>query len=267
MDRIRIEIQGKTAVLFMDNEKKINCITKKMLEELVKQVDKCNNNTNISCVIITGTGEKAFTSGGDLKAEMQYATSEHEMIDTYNRLGVKLVKSIMNSPKAYIAAINGYALGAALGMIAACDIAIGSENSVYGLPTGSLGGIPGWGCTQQVTRLIGKQCVMRMLLLNEKIDAKEAQKYNLISEILPINQLKERAFEIANQISSCPQNTIQAIKKCVYEGLESSLEEGLELEAQILYRTNTHPNFGEGILAFLEKREPEFIINLPQNHD
>lgn len=263
MNRVKLEIKEKIAVITIDNEKKINCITTKMLEELLENVELCNTNPDISCVIITGTGKKAFTSGGDLKSEMKYATSDHKNIDKYNRLGINLVKNIMNSPKVYIAAVNGYALGAALGVITACDIAIGSDNSVYGLPTTSLGGIPGWGCTQQVTRTVGKQWAMRMLFLNEKLDAQKAKECNLISEIIPVDLLVDRAFELAQRIMQCPQNTIKATKQCVNRGLENTLEDGLELEARLLYETNTHYNFGEGIQAFLEKRKPEFIINLP----
>ena len=196
-----------------------------------------------------------------MKAEKLYAVKEHENIDSYNRLGMKLVRNIMNSPKPYIAAVNGYALGAALAVITACDIAIGSDNSVYGLPTTSLGGIPGWGCTQQVTRVLGRQCVMRMLLLNEKINADEAQKCGMISEIYAVNELMEKACELAEQIIRYPVNAVSAAKRCVNGGLELTLEEGLEFEAKLLYHNNTQYNFGEGISAFLEKREPEFHMN------
>ena len=144
MGTIRCEQNHHTGIITIDNEKKINCITMDMLKIMNEKVEQCNHDPDIYCVIITGAGKQAFSSGGDLKAEKLYAVKEHENIDSYNRLGMKLVRNIMNSPKPYIAAVNGYALGAALAVITACDIAIGSDNSVYGLPTTSLGGIPGW---------------------------------------------------------------------------------------------------------------------------
>lgn len=261
MGTIRCEKNHHTEIITIDNEKKINCITMDMLKIMNEKVEQCNHDPDIYCVIITGAGKQAFSSGGDLKAEKLYAVKEHENIDSYNRLGMKLVRNIMNSPKPYIAAVNGYALGAALAVITACDIAIGSDNSVYGLPTTSLGGIPGWGCTQQVTRVLGRQCVMRMLLLNEKINADEAQKCGMISEIYAVNELMEKACELAEQIIRYPVNAVSAAKRCVNGGLELTLEEGLEFEAKLLYHNNTQYNFGEGISAFLEKREPEFHMN------
>ncbi len=261
MSTIRCKNNNHIGTITIDNEKKINCMTIEMLEIMNEKVEICNNDPDIYCVIITGAGKQAFSSGGDLKAEKLYATKQHENIDSYNRQGMKLVRSIMNSPKPYIAAVNGYALGAALALITACDIAIGSENSVYGLPTTSLGGIPGWGCTQQVTRVVGRQCVMRMLLLNEKINAEEAKKYGIISDIYSIEKLMEKAYELAQQVIQYPVNAVSAVKHCVNGGLEMTLEDGLEFEARLLYHNNIQYNFGEGISAFLEKREPEFKMN------
>lgn len=258
MGKIRCEKNNHIGTITIDNEKKINCMTAEMLESLKEKVEMCSRDPDIYCVVITGAGSQAFSSGGDLKAEKLYATKQHENIDRYNRRGIEVVRTIMNSPKPYIAAVNGYALGAALAVIAACDIAVGSDNSVYGLPTTALGGIPGWGCTQQVTRAAGRQCVMRMLLLNEKIDAEEAKKCGLISGIYPVDQLMEKAYELAEQIARCPVNAVSAAKRCVNDGLEMTLEEGLEFEAKLLYHNNIQYNFGEGISAFLEKREPEF---------
>lgn len=258
MGTIRCEKNNHIATIIIDNEKKINCITIDMLKIMKEMVEICNNDPEIYCVIITGAGKQAFSSGGDLKDERLYATEQHENIDYYNRLGIQLVCGIMNSPKPYIAAVNGYALGAALAVITACDIALGSDNSVYGLPTTSLGGIPGWGCTQQVTRVVGRQCVMRMLLLNEKINAEEAKKCGMISDIYPIDSLMEKTYELAEQIAKYPVNAISMTKRCVNGGLEMSLEDGLEFEAKLLYNNNTQYNFGEGISAFLEKRVPKF---------
>lgn len=261
MGTIRCEKKNHIGTITIDNEKKINCMTIDMLEIMNEKVEMCNNDSDIYCVIITGAGRQAFSSGGDLKAEKLFATQQHENIDYYNRQGIQLVRNIMDSPKPYIAAVNGYALGAALAVITACDIAIGSDNSVYGLPTTSLGGIPGWGCTQQVTRVVGRQCVMRMLLLNEKINAEAARRYGIISDIYAIDKLMEKTYELAKQIAEYPVNAISAAKRCVNGGLEMSLEDGLEFEAKLLYRNNIQYNFGEGISAFLEKREPKFNMN------
>ena len=258
MGVIRRETDGHVCVITIDNSKAVNCMTMEMLEGLCEAARACEADPDIRCAILTGAGEKAFTSGGDLKSECRYAASEHENIARYNRLGIELVKQILDSRLPYIAAVNGYALGAALAMVAGCDIAVASPNAVFGLPTTSLGGIPGWGCTQLVTRTVGRQCELRMLLLNEKIDAEEARRVGLISEIVPQAELMDRAMALARQMAAYPANALAAAKRCVNLGLEGSLSAAFEVEHDLLVHTNTQYNFQEGITAFLAKRSPRF---------
>lgn len=260
MGHVKLESKDGIAVITLDDDKTMNAMTMENVCQLNDAVDRCSRSPEVRCVILTGAGKKAFTSGGDLKSEVRYATYEHENIERYNRIGGDLVKGIMGSPVPFIAAVNGYALGAALGLIAACDIAVASENAVFGLPTASLGGIPGWGCTQTVARKLGAQEALRMLLLNERIDAARAYRIGLVSEIVPIEELMPRVFELAGIIAASPPNAMGAVKQCVNRGLEGSLSNGFGIEAELLKETNTKYNFREGIAAFLEKRTPVFTM-------
>ena len=95
-----------------------------------------------------------------------------------------MIQRILYGRLPYIAAVKGYALGAAPAILSTCDIVIGADNSVYGMPTTSLGGLPGWGSTQLVPRVMGRQSVLRMMLLNQKLNAEEALKYGLIDSVV-----------------------------------------------------------------------------------
>ena len=145
-----------------------------------------------------------------------------------------------------------------MGLIAACDLSVAADNALFGLPTCSLGGIPGWGCTQLVARCIGAHNIKRMLLANERLDAAEALRIGLVSQVVPHSELMPKVLAMARQIAAYPPQTMRAAKAAVNQGLELTVEEALKLEHGYLTQMNLSPVFAEGIAAFLEKRPPRF---------
>ena len=258
MNRVTCTFENHIAVVTLDNASHANCLTAKMMNELCDYVKKLELDTSVRCVILTSAGEKAFCSGGDLKEELHNATEEPQQLRDFNRQGNDMIQRILYGRLPYIAAVKGYALGAAPAILSACDIVIGAENSVYGMPTTSLGGLPGWGSTQLVPRLMGRQTVLRMMLLNRKLSADEALRYGLISEICPAEQILERAKELASSILAFSGTAVAAARRSVNRTLDLPLSAGLELEDMLLTETNTGADFAEGMRAFLEKRKPEF---------
>ena len=258
MNRVICEIENKIAVITLDNASHANCLTAKMMGELCTLVKKLDTDPAVRCVILTAVGEKVFCSGGDLKEEYHNATIDHQQLHDFNRLGNDMIQRILHGRLPYIAAVKGYALGAAPAILAACDIVLGADNSVYGMPTTSLGGLPGWGSTQLVPRVMGRQPVLRMMLLNQKINAAEALRLGLISEICSADQILERAKELAATITAFSEPAVTAARRSVNRTLEQPLSTGLELEDLLLTETNTSVDFAEGMQAFLEKRKPSF---------
>ena len=258
MNRVTCIVEDHIAILTLDNASHANCLTAEMMNGLCEYVRQLDIDPNVRCVILTSAGEKAFCSGGDLKEELYNATADHRQLHDFNRLGNDMIQRILHGRLPYIAAVKGYALGAAPAVLTACDIVIGSENSVYGMPTTSLGGLPGWGSTQLVPRMIGRQQTLRMMLLNEKITAEQALQCGLISEICPTEQIADRAWELASRIVSFPEAAIAAAHRSVNRTLDLPLSAGLELEDTLLAETNTGADFAEGMQAFLEKRKPQF---------
>ena len=259
MGEIKLEVRDHICTITIDYPRAANAMTLEMTGQLCEAVRRCTADPDIRCAVVTGSGERSFTSGGDIKAEARYSAGEHENIALYNSLGEELIMGILRSPVPFLAAVNGYAIGAGMSLIAACDTAIASTNAVFGLPTISLGGFPGWGCTQLLTRVMGRQNELRMLLFNEKIDAQEALRIGFIQELLPPDRLMERAYELAGRIVGFSSGVVASAKRCVNRGLEAPLSSALALEDIYLNHTNVQPNFREGIAAFLEKRPPDFL--------
>jgi enoyl-CoA hydratase/carnithine racemase len=247
------------AVFTISRPKALNAMRMDFLKEAHELMDSLEVDESVRCVILTGAGEKSFSAGGDLKEEMANAESNHQGIIAYTRLGDELCLKIRRSRLPFIAAVNGYAFGAPLGLIAACDLSIAADNALFGLPTPSLGGIPGWGCTQTVTRCLGAHQVKRMLLANERFDAQEALRSGLVSQVTSQADLMTQALAAARQIAGYAPSVMALVKKTVNDGLEApTVEAALALEHASLSRCNLTPIFVEGIAAFLEKREPDF---------
>lgn len=246
------------AVFYISRPQALNAMLFEFLAEAHQVLDRLEEDDQVRCVIITGAGDKSFSAGGDLKEEMASARSGHDRLLAYNRLGDELVLKIIASRLPYIAAVNGYAFGAPLGLIAACDLSLASDNAVFGLPTPSLGGIPGWGCTQLVARMIGHHQAKRMLLANERLDAAEARRVGLVARVVKPGELMPEALKAAEAIAWFPPSVMRAVKAAVNQGLETDIKGGLAIEHRLLAECNLSPVFVEGIAAFLEKRPPRF---------
>lgn len=258
-DNLSCEQIEEHIVLFKINRPDaLNAMRFAFLEDALDLLETLNDEKGIRCVILTGEGDKSFSAGGDLREEMENAAGHPEEILRYNEYGYKLVRNIMGHRLPFISAVNGYTFGAPMALIAATDISIASEKAIFALPTCSFGGIPGWGCTQIVARLIGPHNIKRLLLTNERIDAAEALRMGFLSKVVPHEELMPVALRCARKIASFPAITMGSVKRAVNEGLDVTLQAGFAIENETLKRLNTSPLFAEGIAAFFEKRTPRF---------
>lgn len=252
---VKMERRNHVAIITINNPDKMNSMDMQFVYDIQGLLDICERDTEIRCAVLTGAGDKAFTAGGDIKMERNLLAEE---LRELNDQGNAIIKMIMGSRMPYIAAVNGYALGAAIGLIAACDIVIAAEHAVFGNPTPSLGGVPGWGSIQLAARIIGPQNIKMFLLANEKCSAAEAHRMGLVNKVVKRGELMEMVMNYANTMASFAPNAIRAAKYAVNKGLEVTLEEGLRIEAEMIDCCNSEYNFKEGITAFLEKRTANY---------
>ena len=234
----------------------LNALNEEVLTELYEVMDLLDKDSSVRVIILTGAGEKSFVAGGDislmkgmdLEKALKFAQKGHK---TMNRVAA------MN--KIVIAAINGFALGGGCELAAACDIRIADEKAKMGIPEVVLGVIPGFGGTQRISRLIGKGYTMEMLATGDKYPAQECLKMGLVNRVVPQEQLIDSCMEMAEKIAANSRNAIAVGKKCVSDGLDMSLADGLELEQKEFASIFGSEDQIEGMNAFLGKRKANFV--------
>ncbi len=249
------EFPDKGIAKIIINNPPLNVLNSEVLRELLEAINKANSSPNIRVVIIRGNGEKAFSAGADLKEFAKYGI--HEARDAAI-LGHTVMCAISNSPKIYIAAVNGYALGGGCELALACDIIIASENAKLGNPEVTLGIIPGWGATQRLPKIIGEKRAKELLLTGNMISAKEAYEMGIVNKVVTLEELDKTVEEIAIKIAKNAPLAITAVKKLVNKSFEVSLDAGILYEIEAFSNCFATEDKNEGIKAFFEKREPKY---------
>ncbi|PLR69247.1 enoyl-CoA hydratase/isomerase family protein [Bacillus sp. UMB0893] len=251
---IEIRKSDGLAYLVINRPELRNALNKETLNEIMEALEILAADNETGCVVFTGSGDKSFAAGADIR-QLQSRTA----LDVFNRGGMQQVYDYIEAyDKPTIAMVNGFALGGGCELAMACDIRIASENAKFGLPELNLSIIPSAGGTQRLARLVGKGVAMDMILRGKIIDAKEAYRIGLVSEIAGVGELQEKTKEAARQILSKGPLAVKLAKLAVHAGFDADQKTGLIIEklAQaVLFSTNDK---NEGTAAFLEKRKPQF---------
>ena len=239
----------------INRPEKLNAMNIETIEELRASFREFADDFEVRAVILTGAGEKAFIAGADIS---EFIHLDAEKGREYARRGQELTTAIESFSKPVIAAINGYALGGGTEFALACHIRLASENAKLGQPEVKLGIIPGYGGTQRLSRLVGKGKAMEMILSGRIVEAEEALDIGLVNKVVPPADLLATAEAMAKEaIKNAPLALAYAIE-AINKGLDRTLAEGLELEAEIFGRSCATEDFREGAKAFIEKRKPDF---------
>ncbi|MFZ7103852.1 MAG: enoyl-CoA hydratase/isomerase family protein [Peptococcaceae bacterium] len=249
------EKDGLIAIITINRPQVMNALSNALVEELAKAFDLIEEDQEIRVLIITGSGEKAFMAGADIK-ELEKRDFILGRQQTKRRQEVFNRISEMKIP--VIAAINGFALGAGLELALSCTLRIACEEARFGSPEVNLGIIPGDGATQRLPRLVGFGRAMEIVLIGEHIDAEEAYRIGLINKKVSRDVLIEASKKMALKIASKAPLAIQCTKEAVNRSLEVGLYEGLAHESYLHAFTCASEDKCEGVLAFLEKRKPIF---------
>lgn len=251
---IEFKKEGKTAIITINRPEALGALTLKGHEELRDALIALRDDDSLLAGILTGTGEKAFCSGVDIKDMLPFIKGTADkpwlQIETLMR-GMDIWKPI-------IAAINGLALGGGLEMALGCDIRVASENARFGLPEVKVGMFPGGGGTQRLPRIIPPNIAAEMIFTGRMLDSQEALNIGLINRVVPLDDLMKTAMEISGRICEAGPLAVRTAKEAMIRGMSLGLEEGLRLETTLTPRVVYSRDFEEGIKAFKEKRKPEF---------
>ena len=250
--------KDRVVFLTLNRPQQGNLLNLELANELGDACRQINEDDGVWAVVLAGAGD-AFCRGSDL-SQLYAAAGEAISAARLRELNPAAVASqamaAVNCP--VIAAISGAALGAGLELALCCDIRIAAENAQFGFPEASQGLIPGGGGTQRLPRIVGRGKAAEMLLAAESIDAAEAYRVGLVSEVVTAGELLGRAEELAWKIAALGPIALRYTKEALNKGLELPLEQGLRLEADLSLLLHTTRDRAEGIAAFLQKRRAQF---------
>ena len=242
-------------LLTINRPQALNALNSKVLEELIEAFADYQADESQLCAILTGSGEKAFAAGADIKEMSEKAAADFYLDDFFSLWTSEIVKK---TRKPWIAAVNGFALGGGCELAMMADFIIASDNAKFGQPEIKLGVAPGMGGSQRLTRAIGKSKSMEMCLTGRMMSAEEAERSNLIVRVVPQADLIADVLKTAATIASMPPMATIANKEMVNSAFEMTLDQGLIVERRIFQIRTASEDKAEGMAAFIEKREGQW---------
>ena len=252
-NNIQLHIENKIGLITINREKQLNALNKSVLENLSLTLDELNHNKMVRALVITGQGNKSFVAGADIKEFQNFNNEEGKKLAQNGQHQV--FDKIENFSKPVIAAVNGYALGGGLELAMACHIRVASASAKLGFPECSLGLIPGYGGTQRLGQLVGKGKAFEMILTGSMLNADQAERIGLINKVCADQSVLDDAQKIAKLCIKNSPKALTAAIKCINN---SYYTEGFESEKTEFSKLFNTDEFKEGVLAFLEKRRPNY---------
>ena len=254
-ETITVEQREAVTLITLNRPKALNALNSKVLEELIDAFAAYQADDSQLCAVLTGSGDKAFAAGADIKEMSEKEAADFYLEDFFAPWTSEIVKK---TRKPWIAAVNGFALGGGCELAMMADFIIASENAKFGQPEIKLGVAPGMGGSQRLTKAVGKSKAMEMCLTGRMMDAEEAERSNLVARVVPHDQLLDEAMKSAKQIASMPPMAAIANKEMVNAAFETGLDQGLIVERRIFQILAASEDKSEGMAAFVEKREGQW---------
>jgi len=240
------------------NKPSMNPMSLEFFDELEVLVPKLSTDQSVRAIVITAEGEENFSVGMDLKQIAGVGNDSKRMQNILDQR-LRVLSAIENIRKPVVTTLFGYCLGGGLELPLSCHFRLAAENGAkIGLPELDLGTVPAWGGSARLTRCVGRLYALDMILRARMISGQEAYRIGLVNEVVPNAELKERALELAKELSEMPMTAVSEMLRCIVEYGDQPLQEGLYQERQAVLKTMGTKDNLEGMMAFLQKRKPKF---------
>jgi enoyl-CoA hydratase len=252
-----LERDGHVATISI-NDPPRNRMTLEFMDELERQVSGLALDGSVRAIVITAVGDENFSVGMDLK-QLPEGVRAKGSIDAVLDQRLRVLAAIENMDKPVIAVMFGYCLGGGLELPLACHFRLAAaEGAKIGLPELDLGTVPAWGGTARLTRCVGRDHALDMILRAKKISGLDALRIGLVQEVWPNDELQRRGKELAHELAAMPPIAVAGVLRSVVGASERSLDEAIAEERRAVMRTMGTKDQREGMSAFLEKRRPHF---------
>lgn len=249
---IRTWKEERIGTIQLNRPKVLNALNRPMVDEIVEALQGFDKDNDVRVIIITGN-EQAFAAGADIDEMAEDDPIRLELLDQF---AVWDLISLIKKP--IIGAVNGFALGGGFELALSCDLIFAAENAQFGFPEVQLGVMPGAGGTQRLTKAMGKAKALEWIWLGEPMTAKEAYHHGVINRLIAPELVMEETMKFARRLAEKPPLSLRLIKEAVYKAVDSTLEDGLQLERKNFYLLFASKDQKEGMQAFIEKRKPKF---------
>jgi enoyl-CoA hydratase len=254
-EHLLIQVADRVATVTVNRPDKLNALDDAVVAELGRAADELRARDDVAGILVTGAGAKAFVAGADI-GEL----ARQGPFDAKARAlrGQAAFRKLETSPKPVVAAVNGFALGGGCELAMACHLRVASAKAKFGQPEVNLGITPGYGGTQRLPRLVGKGRALDIILTGRMVDAQEALQIGLVNRVVPPEDVLTEAGKLLRGILAKGPLAVALALEAVDRGMEMSLEEGLQLEANHFGLAAASADMREGMTAFLEKRDAHF---------
>ena len=257
---LKIDIEGPVTTITINRPEALNALNGEVLTELNRALSATITADKTRVLILCGAGKKAFVAGADIAAMAGMSTQE---ATSFAQLGHQVMERLESLPIPVIAKVRGFALGGGCELAMACDIIVAGRDAKFGQPEANLGLVPGFGATQRLVKRVGLPLALDLLLTGRgrTLSADEACQAGLVARVADDDSLDEAVAELVKSLLKCSPTAISTIKTLARSASETSLANGLQLEALSFGAAFGGSEAKEGIAAFLEKRSPSFRAN------
>jgi enoyl-CoA hydratase len=252
---IIFKVEKGVATITFNRPEVLNALNDESLQEFSNALDTVALNEDIRVLILTGAGEKSFVAGVDITEFLKFNVLKAKI---FAEMGHGLINRLQELPIPVIAAVNGFALGGGCEIVLGCDFIYAAENAMFGLPEINLGIIPGFGGTQRLPRLIGRNMAKEMIFTGKMISAAEAHSVGLVNTVCPQDELIAEVMKTAATIASKGKASLRGAKQAINSGMDVDLKTGCRVEIDAFAICLSSSDAKEGTSAFLEKRKASF---------
>ncbi|GAB7008965.1 3-hydroxyacyl-CoA dehydrogenase/enoyl-CoA hydratase family protein [Halorubrum trueperi] len=255
-DTLDVSVEDRVGRVVIDRPHRMNTISGELLDEFADAIDRLDAADEVRAILLSGAGDRAFSAGADVQSMAAGGADPIHAVEL-SRQGQQTFGKLEESDKPVVAAIDGYCLGGGMELATAADVRVASERSELGQPEHDLGLLPGWGGTQRLAHIVGEGRAKEIIFTADRYEAETLAEYGFINDVVPDDELDERAWELVTQLAAGPPIAQKYTKRAMHAG-RTDAEAGLEVEAMGFGHVMNTDDLMEGITAFMGDGEPEF---------